>query len=132
MRITKHPSRKTKISDKQAEKFTLAASANETEEEGRFVPNTDSVPPCPALLARIDRAAKKRGLNRSSWIRYAATKDLESPELKMPGRFQNVHARTEDLSALEPAEVNVHRCGTRVRFLLHAREASSGNFGAIM
>ena len=35
----------------------------------------------PSLLARIDRAAKKRGLNRSSWIRYAATKELDIEEL---------------------------------------------------
>jgi hypothetical protein len=32
-------------------------------------------------LARIDRAAKRRGLNRSSWLRYAATKELDLEEL---------------------------------------------------
>jgi len=67
------------MSDKRAEKFIRAASANETEEEGRFVQTPIRFPP--ALLARIDRAAKKRGLNRSSWIRYAATKELDIEDL---------------------------------------------------
>jgi chromosome partitioning protein len=79
MAITTHPSRKTKMNDKRPEKFIMAASANETEEEGRFVPTPIRFPP--ALLARIDRAAKKRGLNRSSWVRYAATKELDIEEL---------------------------------------------------
>jgi hypothetical protein len=68
----------TKPPDKRAEKFIMAASANDTEED-RFVQTPIRFPP--ALLARIDRAAKKRGLNRSSWIRYAATKELDIEEL---------------------------------------------------
>lgn len=79
MTVAKHPSRKTKMSDKWAEKFIMAASANESEEEGRFIQTPIRFPP--DLLARIDRAAKKRGLNRSSWIRYAATKELDIEEL---------------------------------------------------
>lgn len=79
MVIAKRPSRKTKMSDKQAEKFIMAASAKDTEDEGRFVQTPIRFPP--ALLARIDRAAKKRGLNRSSWLRYAATKELDIEEL---------------------------------------------------
>jgi len=75
MPIAKRPSRKTKMSDKRAEKFIMAAAGNETEEEGRFVQTPIRFPP--DLLARIDRVAKKRGLNRSSWIRYAATKELD-------------------------------------------------------
>jgi hypothetical protein len=79
MPIAKRPSRKTKMSDKRAEKFIMAAAGHETEEEGRFVQTPIRFPP--DLLARIDRAAKKRGLNRSSWIRYAATKELDIEEL---------------------------------------------------
>jgi hypothetical protein len=79
MAITERPSRKTKMSDKQAEKFIMAAAANKTEEEGRFIQTPIRFPP--ALLVRIDRAAKKRGLNRSSWLRYAATKELDIEEL---------------------------------------------------
>ena len=57
----------------------MAAAGNETEEEARFVQTPIRFRP--DLLARIDRAAKKRGLNRSSWIRYAATKELDIEEL---------------------------------------------------
>ena len=79
MAIAKRPPRQTKMSDKRAEKFIRAASANETEEEERFVQTPIRFPP--SLLARIDRAAKRRGLSRSSWIRYAATKELDVEEL---------------------------------------------------
>src|ERR1700741_1858512 len=79
MAIAKRPSRKNKMSDKQAEKFIMVASAKDTEEEGRFIQTPIRFPP--ALLARIDRAAKKKGLNRSSWVRYAATKELDGEEL---------------------------------------------------
>jgi hypothetical protein len=67
------------MSDKQAEKFIMAASATDTESEERFIQTPIRFPP--ALLARIDRAAKRRGLNRSSWLRYAATKELDLEEL---------------------------------------------------
>ena len=78
MAIAKHPSRKTKMNDKRAEKFIMAASATDTEQDGRFIQTPIRFPP--SLLARIDRAAKKRGLNRSSWLRYAATKELDIEE----------------------------------------------------
>ena len=79
MAIAKHPSRKTKMSDKRAENFILAASGTDAEQEGRFIQTPIRFPP--SLLARIDRAAKKRGLNRSSWLRYAATKELDIEDL---------------------------------------------------
>jgi hypothetical protein len=80
MAIAKHPSRNAKTSDKRAEKFILAAPevASETEEDGRFIQTPVRFPR--SLLARIDRTAKKRGLNRSSWLRYAATKELDREE----------------------------------------------------
>jgi hypothetical protein len=31
-------------------------------------------------LRQIDRAAKRRGLNRISWLRYAATRELDREE----------------------------------------------------
>lgn len=55
------------------EKFIRAPSGTEAKDEGRFIQTPIRFPP--SLLARIDWAAKKTGLNRSSWIRYAATKD---------------------------------------------------------
>jgi hypothetical protein len=79
MAIAKHPPRKTKMSDKRAEKFIRAASPSQIEDDGPFIQTPVRFPP--ALLARIDRAAKKRGLNRSSWLRYAATKELDVEEL---------------------------------------------------
>ncbi len=75
MSIAKNPSRKTQMTNKQAEKFIMAASAHETEEGGRFIQTPVRFPP--SLLARVDRAAEKRGLSRSSWLRYAATKELD-------------------------------------------------------
>lgn len=66
------------MSDKRA-KFIMAASANDSEEGARFVQTPIRLPP--SLLARIDGAAKKRGLNRSSWIRYTATKELDIENL---------------------------------------------------
>ncbi len=76
MTIAKHPTRQTNESDKQAEKFIRAASTGALPEaEGRFVQTPIRFPK--SLLARIDRAAKRRGLNRSSWLRYAATKELD-------------------------------------------------------
>lgn len=79
MAIAKNPSRKKKMTNKQAEKFIMAASTHQTDEDGRFIQTPIRFPP--GLLARIDRAAKKRGLNRSSWLRYAATKELDIEDL---------------------------------------------------
>jgi hypothetical protein len=37
MAIAKNPSRKTKMTNKQAKKFIIAASAHQTEGDGRFI-----------------------------------------------------------------------------------------------
>jgi predicted DNA-binding protein len=66
------------MNDKRADKFILAASAIELEEERRFIQTSIRFPP--RLLARIDRAAKKKGLNRCSWLRYVAAKELDIEE----------------------------------------------------
>jgi hypothetical protein len=80
MAIAKHPTRKTKTRDKQAEKFIMAAStpAPDAETDGRFIQTPIRFPK--ELLERIDWAAKRRGLNRSSWLRYAATRELDREE----------------------------------------------------
>jgi hypothetical protein len=80
MAIAKHPVRQTKTKEKQAEKFIMAASpsAPEAEGEGRFIQTPIRFPK--DLLERIDWAAKRRGLNRSSWLRYAATRELDREE----------------------------------------------------
>ena len=80
MAIAKHPVRKTKTKDKQAEKSIMAAStpAPDTETDGRFIQTAIRLPK--ELLERIDWAAKRRGFNRSSWLRYAATRELDREE----------------------------------------------------
>jgi hypothetical protein len=80
MPITKHPARKPKTKDKQAEKFIMAAPkvSSNSEPDGRFIQTPIRFPK--ELLDRIDWAAKKRGLNRSSWLRYAATRELDKEE----------------------------------------------------
>jgi hypothetical protein len=80
MAIAKHPARKIKTKDKQAEKFIMAAAkpSSEANAEGRFIQTPIRFPK--ELLTRIDWAAKRRGLNRSSWLRYAATRELDREE----------------------------------------------------
>jgi phosphate uptake regulator len=80
MPIAKNPVRKTKSKDKQAEKFILAASqgTSKVAADERFIQTPIRFPK--ELLERIDWAAKKRGLNRSSWLRYAATRELDKEE----------------------------------------------------
>ena len=34
-----------------------------------------------ALLARVDRAAKRRGISRSAWIQYTVSRALDEEEL---------------------------------------------------
>ena len=80
MPIAKNPVRKTNSKDKQAEKFILAASegTSKATADERFIQTPIRFPK--ELLERIDWAAKKRGLNRSSWLRYAATRELDKEE----------------------------------------------------
>jgi hypothetical protein len=80
MPIAKNPVRKTKSNDKQAEKFIMAASEEtpKAHADERFIQTPIRFPK--ELLERIDWAAKKRGLNRSSWLRYAATRELDKEE----------------------------------------------------
>jgi len=58
----------------------MAASegASKADAESRFIQTPIRFPK--ELLDRIDWAAKKRGLNRSSWLRYAATRELDKEE----------------------------------------------------
>jgi hypothetical protein len=80
MPIAKNPVRKTKSKDRQAEKFILAASegTSKAAADERFIQTPIRFPK--ELLERVDWAAKKRGLNRSSWLRYAATRELDKEE----------------------------------------------------
>ena len=77
MAIAKNPQRLTAkgSADRLAEKFI--ASADQPAEEVREKLVQTPIRFSPSLLKRIDVAAKKRGLGRSSWIRYAATRVLD-------------------------------------------------------
>ena len=44
MSIAKNPSRKTQMTNKQAEKFIMAASAHQTEDGGAVHPNSRTIP----------------------------------------------------------------------------------------
>ena len=80
MPIAKNPVRKTKSNNKRAEKFIMAASegTSKANADERFIQSPIRFPE--ELLERIDWAAKKRGLNRSSWLRYLATRELDKEE----------------------------------------------------
>jgi predicted HicB family RNase H-like nuclease len=81
MAIAKKPQRHHKdTAEKTAERFIASASSDETalSREGkvattlRFDPN---------LLARIDAAAKRRGVSRSAWIQYTLSRALDVGEV---------------------------------------------------
>lgn len=81
MAITKHPRRIQKQTDPDvaAEKFISGAEKTQNDSDREKLVQTP-VRFSPSLLKRIDAAAKKRGLGRSSWIRYAATRVLDDDD----------------------------------------------------
>jgi predicted HicB family RNase H-like nuclease len=86
MAIAKKPKRnhsemKHETTDNAAEKFISGADAarNETPEEGgKKIPIMIRCDP--ALLHRIDAAAKHRGISRSSWIQFTLSRALDQGE----------------------------------------------------
>lgn len=82
MAIAKNPRRssgKANADVAAAEFIAAAAGENHAAEEREKLVQTP-IRFSPALLKRIDSAAKKRGLGRSSWIRYAASRVLDEDE----------------------------------------------------
>ena len=83
MAIAKNPKRHVGKPDSEqaAEQFISGAGAHSASESREKLVQ----PPIrfsSALLKRIDAAAKKRGLGRSSWIRYAASRVLDEDEAR--------------------------------------------------
>jgi hypothetical protein len=80
MAIAKNPQRHTPKgdADRLAEKFI--ASSDQHSEGMREKLVQTPIRFSPSLLKRIDAAAKKRGLGRSSWMRYAASRVLDEDE----------------------------------------------------
>lgn len=83
MAIAKNPKRNTSSSsaDEAAQHFIAAAGKTSVLEEPEKLVQTPVRFP-PSLLQRIDVAARKRGLGRSSWIRYAASRVLDEDEAR--------------------------------------------------
>jgi hypothetical protein len=88
MAITRKPGGKpARNPDTAAERFIsaagtpqagTAASAPPADGEGRRKPAMIRF--APDLLARVDRAAKHRGVSRSAWIQYTLSKALDEEE----------------------------------------------------
>jgi hypothetical protein len=82
MAIAKNPKRRISTaethSDKIAEQFIAAAQPSASTDKEKLKPTPIRF--SPELLDRIDVAARKRGLGRSSWVRYAASRVLDEDE----------------------------------------------------
>lgn len=78
MPIAQNPLRSTS-NEKSAKKF-IAAAPRENEEDNAL--EQTAIRFTRELRERIDSEAKRRGLNRSSWIRYALTRVLEEDEVR--------------------------------------------------
>lgn len=79
MAIAKKPeSHRKDTAEQAADRFIAGASENESPREHkiattlRFDAN---------LLARIDSAAKRRGVSRSAWIQYTLSRALDAGEV---------------------------------------------------
>ena len=84
MAIAKRPRRhRTESEDAVAEKFIHAAGkpeepAQEAEASGRRVPTMIRFDR--DLLAKVDAAAKRRGVSRSAWVQFMLSRTLEDEE----------------------------------------------------
>lgn len=77
MPIAKSPFSKTKMTNKQAKKFILAASTEQSDNDERFVQTPIRFPP--DLLLGSTPQLRKRA--KRSWLRYAATKEIDVEDL---------------------------------------------------
>jgi hypothetical protein len=79
MAIAKKPERhRIDTSEKAADRFIAGASEVKTSHRGKFATTLrfDS-----SLLARIDAAAKRRGVSRSAWIQYTLSRALDTGDV---------------------------------------------------
>jgi hypothetical protein len=79
MAIAKKPERqKTDTSDKAADRFIAGASETRASRDHKIATTLrfDS-----NLLARIDAAARRRGVSRSAWIQYTLSRALDTGEV---------------------------------------------------
>jgi hypothetical protein len=84
MAIAKNPKRYTpdsEVSDRAAQQFIAGAGTTATVTEASQARKTPiMIRFDPALLKRVDSAAKRRGVSRSSWIQYEISKVLDKQE----------------------------------------------------
>ncbi len=87
MAIARKPSSKPARSpDAAAERFISAAGAPQPETaaaplaEGESRRRPAMIRFAPDLLARVDRAARRRGISRSAWVQYTLSKALDEEE----------------------------------------------------
>jgi hypothetical protein len=82
MAVTKIPGRKAPSQEAAAAKFIEGASASV--QASTAVPGTGRRPAMirfdAALLARVDRAARRRGVSRSAWVAFTLSKALDDEE----------------------------------------------------
>lgn len=82
MAITRKPKSNTNASEIKAEKaaetFISSAGAPLSEPDKHKTPIMIRFDP--ALLQKVDAAAKRRGISRSAWIQYVTSRALDSGE----------------------------------------------------
>jgi hypothetical protein len=86
MSIARRPGSKPSPNpDTAAERFISAAGAPQADvaaADGESRRRPAMIRFAPDLLARVDRAARRRGISRSAWVQYTLSKalDEEAPE----------------------------------------------------
>jgi hypothetical protein len=82
MSIARKPQSHTNDSEREAEHFIASAGRTATEPPtagtGRTAPVMIRFDR--ALLAKVDQAARKRGVSRSAWVQYTISRALEAGE----------------------------------------------------
>lgn len=75
MAIAKKPNRQHRVSDEERAAHQFIEGADRPKTEARKAPTTLRFNR--DLLARIDAAAKRRGVSRSAWIQYTLSRALD-------------------------------------------------------
>jgi predicted HicB family RNase H-like nuclease len=84
MAIAKKPNSNQKASNKPDAEQAAEAFISGAGEEGEVTPNTRKIPIMmrfdPSVLAKVDAAAKRRGISRSAWIQFTVSRALDQGE----------------------------------------------------
>ena len=77
MAIAKKPLRHQDKSEQEKVAQRFIASAGQSKSEEQHIKRPTTLRFDPDLLARIDAAAKRRGVSRSAWIQYTLSRALD-------------------------------------------------------